>query len=713
MPIDRSQVKWDNQTGIDPSAVKWDTPPSEPGIVQRAISAISGKGRSEENIGEFSPGFDLPNPMGTAAGVLVSTTEQQIADVLKEKIPGAEFSKDKFGNLLVKAPGRDFEYINKPGLTSRDVKNAIAQAGAFILGSKVGAGVTGAAMLPVRSAVQAISAAGTSIGLDAAAGAAGSKQGVDIPKAVVVGAGGGLVEMMAPVFSQLMRFTTGAGRIPTLYEARLKMGSLGFDPKDLTDETVKKFIEISRKAANPETAARYAEAQGLPVPVPTTKGQNTMLARDQMFEDLAGKGAYGEGAERIMRGQAQLQEDALRANIPAIQSRIGGTNVQRNDAGRMVQSDLLDKASGLNRVVGERYDLARASVGKAPEDVGQTVYQKVLDSVVDFTPHAPGAQTELNNLKNIISKSVPESKILSPSGFPVRSAGIELQPADVKALYDWRRKITTLGNNAKDRTEAAAFKAMKSAFDDSLDDAMISSLSTGDAAAVDAWKKAISARKTYGKVFESGDLVEKLIEKESGQLKIAPEATSNVIFGVSDTQLISRPELARELVKLKKIVSPETWDAIREEAFLRLAQKGEAGAFQGGKRTFSGVNLKKAVDEMKIKNAEVYNTLFDDSEKAVISQFANVAARLTNPVKGGSNFSNTAVGLSNIVQKVGETLLTGQKGQAFLSRIFPNVYEGIMIGPAASAARGGLPLKQLPPGISGALGAEATNLQAQ
>jgi hypothetical protein len=96
--------------------------------------------------------------------------------------------------------------------------------------------------------------------------------------------------------------------------------------------------------------------------------------------------------------------------------------------------------------------------------------------------------------------------------------------------------------------------------------------------------------------------------------------------------------------------------------------------------------------------------LFNDQEKALISQFANVAARVTNPVRGGQNFSNTASALSNIVQKVGETLLTGTKGQAFLSRIFPSVYEGLMIGPAAQAAKGGLPLRQLPPGIAGGAG---------
>ena len=124
MPIDPNKVQW-GKPDIDPAAVKWAEPQTEPNLIQKAIGAISGKGRREENIGEFTTGFDLPNPFKTAAGVLASTDEQQIADILSQQIPGAEFSKEKFGNLLVKAPGRDFEYINKPGLTPRDVANRI------------------------------------------------------------------------------------------------------------------------------------------------------------------------------------------------------------------------------------------------------------------------------------------------------------------------------------------------------------------------------------------------------------------------------------------------------------------------------------------------------------------------------------------------------------------------------------------------------------
>lgn len=719
MPIDPNKVEWQNPK-IDPSAVQWFQPQSEPNFIQKTINTISGKGRRDESVGEFTTGFDLPEPMRTATGVLFSSNEQQIADILKNRVPGAEFDKDKFGNMMVKIPGRDkFEYLNKPGLTPRDVANSIAQLATFLgVGKAIGA-VAGGAALPVRAGLQGVSAAGASAGMDITAGAAGSEQPVDFPKAAVVGAAGAGAEMLAPVFSQLMRAFTGSGRIPTVYEAKLKMSSMGFKPEELTDETVMKFVDIARKASSPETAMRYAEAQGLPVPVPTTRGQNTMLARDQMFEDQAIKGSFGEGAERIMRGQAQIQDEALRANIPAIQQRIGGegARVGRMDAGPIVQEDLAGKAAGMKRIVDARYDVARNTVGEAPGSVGEAVYGNISSAVADYMPHAPGAAKELEAFKSLVSKPPTSTKsmILGPDGKPIEGLNIDkgFQPADVKALYDWRRRVTKLADAAKDRTEAAAFKAMRGAFDDSMDDAILKALETGDRAAVEAWKSAIQARRAYGRVFESGDLIEKLIERESGQLKIAPEATSNLIFGVSDTQLLSRPEFARVLKKMKQILSPESWNAIREEGFVRLAQRGEAGAFQGGQRQFSGVNLKKAVDEMRIKNPEVWHTLYDEGERALISQWANVAARLTNPVRGGQNFSNTASAAANIFQKIGEALFVGTKGQAFLSRIFPSVYEGLMIGPAAQAAKGGLPLKQLSPGVSGGIGGGLTFEGAQ
>lgn len=497
----------------------------------------------------------------------------------------------------------------------------------------------------------------------------GSREGVDIPKAGFVGALGGAGELFAPAFNRI--YAQLAKRNVTPVQAKQMLVDAGYSVDDITDDVVQRMVEIAKKAASPEEAARLAAAQGLPVPVPLTRGQITMSPKDQMFEDLALKGAYGEGPSTVMRGVVAKQEDALRANIPEIQRRIGGGVIERpGEAGRLVQGRLLEKQSAMKEMVDSAYRQAREAGGEVSRDVAESIFERVRAAAGDMLRHAPGANDKLELLRGILTRGEEMSAgigrkeliIFGPDGSPLKTP----KDAAIRALYDWRREATRFAQNAPNKTEAAATRSMIRELDDALDDAILADLATGEATAIKAWKDAVRARRTLGEAFESKDLVQKLVDRKSGDLVVAPEAASNVIFGASDANLLSRPELARELRKLKRLVTPDAWDALREEAFLRIAARGEAGQFAGGQRMFSGVNMKKAWEQMRAKNPEVLHVLFDPEEQALISRFVHVAATVTNPVKGGANFSNTAVGLSNIVQKLSEGVLTGDKGRMLI-----------------------------------------------
>jgi hypothetical protein len=383
----------------------------------------------------------------------------------------------------------------------------------------------------------------------------------------------------------------------------------------------------------------------------------------------------------------------------------------------MAQQSLAGKSATMGKAVDQAYESARATKGTMPGETAVSMVDEIGNSISDFMPHAPTARREFNTLKQMVQKPAPKSGLLDAKGQPI-PAGKEAVDTDIRALYDWRRKVSTLASNAKDRTEAAALKKMVSQFDETMDGAIKQSLMTGDAEAAKAWGKAIALRRAKGKVFESDDLVADLVEKEFAggglRLKVAPEAASNYIFGASNTGFITRPQLARELQKLRSVLGPKSqeWNAIREEAFLRLTDQAE-GAFQGGKRGFSGVNLKRSVEDLQRKNPEVWIRLFDEGERKLINQFANVAARATNPVKGGANTSNTAVGAYRIVQSIGNALFMGEKGRAVLSRVFSGGYEGLQMGRAAQAASGRLPLREIPSGVVGGTAAAITSEKAK
>ncbi len=117
-------------------------------------------------------------------------------DILRANIPNLETRPDKFGNIMVRAPGmKDFAYLNKPGFSSRDIDELGTQTLATL--PLLGFAGKGASLLP-KVASSAAALGGSSVAQDLMATAQGSQQGVDVPSALVQGgigaAGAGIVE---------------------------------------------------------------------------------------------------------------------------------------------------------------------------------------------------------------------------------------------------------------------------------------------------------------------------------------------------------------------------------------------------------------------------------------------------------------------------------------------------------------------------------------
>jgi len=65
-----------------------------------------------------------PDGVDKFAGAMRSTITSDPAaalDILKKQIPGLEAKKDAKGNLLLRAPGGEWAYLNKPGFSARDL----------------------------------------------------------------------------------------------------------------------------------------------------------------------------------------------------------------------------------------------------------------------------------------------------------------------------------------------------------------------------------------------------------------------------------------------------------------------------------------------------------------------------------------------------------------------------------------------------------------
>jgi hypothetical protein len=384
-----------------------------------------------------------------------------------------------------------------------------------------------------------------------------------------------------------------------------------------------------------------------------------------------------------MRNFRAGQQDAVRANVPAIQGRISGGAPQvleRGQAGAQAQTALTTMRGAEKAGVDAAYEAARkAPAGFSGPQAVQRLYNEIGQAapVAERLSFSPKAQTLLSELQSI----TPDENASLP----------------VRALFDWRRRVSSLANETTDATERAALDGMKRQFDASMEKLAASDLMQGDPAAIEAWKRAIGARSMFGQKWQADDIVERLTTEG-----VTPEAASNLIFNSKEAGFINSPELVSAMRKLKGVLPAEQWNAIREEAFLRLAQQGE-GAYSGSTRSFSGVNFKRAWDNFQMKNAPLVREFFGDEERKLISQFAKEAAEATGKVRGGDNYSNTTVALSNLVQRL-RMLPFGEKMAALISGIpgAGQVYGGVSTLKTVGATNAKVPLRQGP--IAGVLG---------
>lgn len=184
-------------------------PDEKPGMLSRfargARDLVTGEDRTEfPDMPEFfptysqsrGPGGELPEIGGKDRSAITPDPEAQF-DILSKSIPNLQRTTDKFGNMMLKAPGmQDWTYLNKPGASARDLDEVGTQTlatlplmgwmgGARSLMGTVGRGVVGGTA--------------ASLAQDAGAIAQGSEQGIDPNRAALSGAVGAVAPLVVPL----------------------------------------------------------------------------------------------------------------------------------------------------------------------------------------------------------------------------------------------------------------------------------------------------------------------------------------------------------------------------------------------------------------------------------------------------------------------------------------------------------------------------------
>lgn len=632
----------------------------EKGFLERAGDWLAGTQRREDIPTAPMAGLGLSPKKASELTALLATTasDDRLMRGITKIEPNAQFDKDEFGNLIAIMPqydeqgteiGRRRFYPNPRGL---DVTDVLPASGAAALGSALAAGA-GLLGLPTGGFLGGATLGGTEAAMSELASSQQTDspyQFSDIPFGIIAG---GISGKAADVIGRWVASARGNqsvmlpnGQFRPEVVAALR--SAGLDPDKVSQEVAQSLSRRVAASIDPMEAGRLAQAETLPVPVPMTRGDITGSAGQQLFEDMARKGAYGQGAESIMQGQRSMQQEALRQNIPAIQQIIAGTSpviAASGEGGAAASAALAARRTQEQAAATALYNVARSSGVAAVDPAASAgLVTDIRATLSGFNPRtAPNAYAFADDFEDTLAKG------------------------SVEDLFAWREQVTNAATVPG--PDGKAMGEMLLRFDAAMGDLVDRALISGDAAAVERWGKAISNYKTFAQTWKSkGGILNRLTTEQvrdgSRNLVVPPEAAANYIFGAGTANLITQPAMARDLLTLKKTLPTQEWDMLRQEAFLKLVQAGE-GANQSGQRMFSGVKFKKALEDMMTKNPTSVRAIFTPDEVKMLNQFGQVAARATG---GAVNSSNTAAAASGLLQALASSIGKTNAAQ-FITRL--------------------------------------------
>jgi hypothetical protein len=138
-------------------------------------------------------------------------------DILRKAIPGLEEQRDKYGNIMLRAPGMtDFAYLNKPGVSRQDLREFGVQSA--VTAPLLGPAGRATTMLG-RTVAGGLGLAGSSVAQDAAAIAQGSEQGIDADRAMIAGGIGAALPVVGGAVRGVAGWTAGkVGQARNLYQ---------------------------------------------------------------------------------------------------------------------------------------------------------------------------------------------------------------------------------------------------------------------------------------------------------------------------------------------------------------------------------------------------------------------------------------------------------------------------------------------------------------
>ena len=649
------------------------------------------------------------------------------ANAFPEDAAGAGI--DAYGNVFVEHNGQNY-YLDRPGLSPQDAADigmtGLAEGLAMFPAARLGQAVGGVGGRAVGTGIGGVVG---SIGQDLMASTAGSTAGVDPEAAFVAGVFGFGGEAGIALGSQVARwlrrlvgdsrmYVPGQGLTPAGEEAFQR---LGIDPSKMSDDIAQtltanpadRWGADAAEMASPETAlppggeVAIGRAQGLPEPVQLSRGDVTVRnPAVQGREELYAAGAMGDPAANVMRNFREGQTNALNSNLDIMQTRLGGGVVDRAAPGGgmdIMQQRLLRDIDQSNRGINQAYTAARdagADAALTPEGVsalGNDFADIIQENAYDIA-QMPRTTSRLQDFQRIVDDGQ-----MGP-GSPEGLAG------SVNEMERWRQRITRdiidLRGVEGAATERRALIQMVRRYDEFMGEALDNALVEGNEQAIQLWRDAVGLRRAHYQRYEEDDLIRRITEQtptvdEAGSRIMAPAMTPqqsvNLLFGVNSLATSRFSNSASALRRLKTMYGAESpeWNALREEAFVRLAPA--RGNINDPNPAFTA--FVRNYDNTMRDAPELMSILFNPIERRAMQDLRDTIELVTTRPPGVVNRSGSG---NAVLRAAGQFFSNNAIGSA-LKAGMDKAFGWLVAGTRANQARGFInyPMAPPPPAIPG------------
>lgn len=346
-------------------------------------------------------------------------------DILRKNIPGLETRPDRYGNIMVRAPGmKEFTYLNKPGASMRDLEELGAQSAVqFPLLAFSGSG--GNALSRVLRAGSGLTA--SSVAEDVLAGQEGSEQGISPEKAALTGAVG----------------VASAGVVEPL------VGGIINTAKNVATTPINRI----RGALNPEAEATRRLTGAAAEDFANTSAQYRMspraaLAAQQRGQDVRAIDVGGETLRAEARRAANISPSARESLTNFVQDRFGSQNVRMGDFVRRLVARPTGRGPNVFLTREQLQDSARRATRPRYDAAYQRGARGVMTPELQQLSTAPAVQRAMRAAQQEMRNRVAAGRstgALGPTGNPT----LEFWDLTKRRLDDRIKTLKRSGANSE------------------------------------------------------------------------------------------------------------------------------------------------------------------------------------------------------------------------------------------------------------------------